>query len=404
MKVKLITLITLIFSACHIDNTNSDSTGITPQKGDIVITELMPNTVVEDVDWIEFYNSTSTAVNLKGCSLSDDGGDKLIIDQSLMIPPNEYVVIVGGANEETNLPSSLSEPAFQFSKEQFSLSSEADQVILTCGGIMIDKVAYDAYVPGPATSSRGWQLDPNSLDAQLNDDNSKWCYSLLSDDNIYGENRVATPGQENTICSEIFFPYAYINNQQAALIEGIDFETTLRIAKEEFTRKLVTSELTIWAIRDQEITPAIAKTIAQLYFDNIEMLYGTEPFTLLDWNHAVWHFGWAIANLYRNGNDSVKAELQAAYEDAKKRPQTLERHSLIAMDHINGPNILMGDIHEMAHAYAVTHIVVPGNAEYIQSYEEYLDARRSDLATRLIHFLYRAKRIFGQPPILRLLV
>jgi len=58
------------------------------------------------------------------------------------------------------------------------------------------------------------------------------------------------------------------------------------------------------------------------------------------------------------------------------------------------PNILMGDIHDAAHAYAVTHIVVPGNPEYIQSYAEYLDVRRSDFATGVIHFLYRAKRIF----------
>jgi len=81
------------------------------------------------------------------------------------------------------------------------------------------------------------------------------------------------------------------------------------------------------------------------------------------------HFGWAIANLYRNGNDAVKAELQLAYEDAQKRPQTLERHKLIAIDHIMSDNI-------------------------IQSYEEYLEARRSDFATGLIHFLYKQKRIF----------
>jgi hypothetical protein len=38
------------------------------------------------------------------------------------------------------------------------------------------------------------------------------------------------------------------------------------------------------------VTPEIAAKIAQLYFDNIEMLYTTEPLTIIDWNHAVWHF------------------------------------------------------------------------------------------------------------------
>ena len=393
MKLNIIFLLTLIFFACN-NKEKQHPTDLPQEESSIIITELMPNKAEEAVDWIELYNPSAVPINLKGCILSDDGGDELKIDQTLIIPPNEYAVIASGVGDEQNLPAALSQPAFQFSKEQFRLSAESDQVILTCDGNLIDKVTYESYQPGPATNSRSWQLASNAMDTPLNDDIAKWCYCLLSDDNVYGRNRVATPGQANSICSETFFPYAYINNQKAALIEGIDFDATLRIAKEEFTRKSVTSELTIWAIRDQPITPAIAKTIAQLYFENIEMLYDTKPFTLLDWNHAVWHFGWAIANLYRNGDDAVKAELQAAYDDAKKRPQTLERYNLIALDNIIGPYILMGDIHEPAHAYAITHIVVPGNLEYIQSYEEYLDARRSDFATGIIHFLYRAKRIF----------
>lgn len=394
MKLRIVLFIFLTFSSCQVEYDNNDSKGIPPEEGNLVITELMPNMAEEAVDWIELYNPSEITINLKGCILSDDGGEELIIDQTLIIPPNEYAVIASEVNDEKNVPIALSQPAFQFSKEQFSLSAESDQVMLNCNGNLIDEVTYESYEPGPATNSRSWQLSPDAIDTQLNDDKSKWCYCLLSEENIYGKNRVATPGQANSFCSEIFFPYAYINNQKAALIEGIDFDATLRIAKEEFTRKKVTSELTIWAIRDQEITPAIAKTIAQLYVENIDMLYTTEPFTILDWNHAVWHFGWAIANLYRNNNDAVKAELQAVYDDAKTRPQTLERYELIALDNIIGPNILMGDIHEPAHAYAITHIVVPGNSEYIQSYEEYLGARRSDFTTGVVHFLYRAKRIF----------
>jgi hypothetical protein len=211
---------------------------------------------------------------------------------------------------------------------------------------------------------------------------------ILSEKNLYGKNKVASPGRANSVCATKALPYLHVNNQQAVLVDGIDFNETLEIAKEELTRDIATAELTIWALRDQVITPDVARTIAVLYRDNIDKLYQAKPFTAIDWNHAVWHFAWAIANLYRNGDSAVKAELQQVYEDAITRPKTLERFQLVATDNVLGHEILMGDAHDAGHEFGQGHIVVPGNPDYVQSYEEYLENRGSDFTTSVINVLF----------------
>lgn len=369
------------------------------KQGSVVITELMPNIENTDVDWIELHNPTQMIIELKGCIFTDDQGDKVYVDQSLLIEPSGYVVIASGKENGANYPESLTELALEFSLKDFQLIAGPDQVELTCNGTMIDRVAYAEYNPGPATGSRGWQLEPNSLDSELNDDASNWCYTnlpILSEVNLYGENKVASPGRENPPCANMVLPYLYVNDQTAVHIPGIDFETTLQIAAEELSRDIATAELTIWGIRDQVISPDIAKKISKLYHDNIEGLYHTKPVAMIDSNHAVWHFAWAIANLYRNGNSEVKAALQSAYDDAIDRPQTIERFRLVAIDNVLGDQVLMGDAHDRARSYVRRHVVVPGNLDFVQSYEEYLEKRRSGLEIILINLLYNAKTFYDR--------
>jgi hypothetical protein len=168
----------------------------------------------------------------------------------------------------------------------------------------------------------------------------------------------------------------------------------MRIAEEELSSDLATAELTIWAIRDQVISPATAKKISSLYLHNIARLYHTKSVAMIDSNHAVWHFAWAISNLYRNGNDEVKAALQSAYDDALTRPETLPRFRLIAIDNVLGDQILMGDAHNMARSFVRKHVVVPGNPDYIQNYEEYVENKRSGLQIFFINILYKTKSFF----------
>jgi hypothetical protein len=365
--------------------------------GSVVISELMPNIDDSEIDWIEFYNTTDTKIDLKNCVVSDANFDKLIVTQSLPIEAKGYMVIASGREKAIDAPAVLRQPAWEYSTQDLQLTTGPDQVQLKCNGKLIDKVTYDQYSPGPASKSRGWQLSPSALDSVKNDDLSNWCYTnlpILSEDNYYGNDKVASPGRENPQCSRKVLPHIYVNDQQAVLINGIDWVTTMRIAEEELTSDMATAELTIWAIRDQLISPAIAEKISSLYLDNIDRLYHAKPVAMIDSNHAVWHFAWAISNLYRNGNDEVKAALQTAYDDALTRPDTLPRFRLIAIDNVQGDLILMGDAHDRARSFVRKHVVVPGNPDYIQNYEEYLENKRSGVQIFFINILYNTKSFF----------
>ena len=69
--------------------------------------------------------------------------------------------------------------------------------------------------------------------------------------------------EEPTPSATSVMPYVSYNDQESVLIEGIDLAATLKVAEAEFARELSTSELPIWAIRDQVVTPEIAAKIAR---------------------------------------------------------------------------------------------------------------------------------------------
>ncbi len=355
--------------------------------GDIFVTELMPISVAGEPQWLELHNSTETSINLQGCEIANTQDQTFTITDSLIMASQQYAVVA----------SQNAEADFIYSPDGFELPP-AGGISLTCNGSLIDKMTYQIGAPTIAATARSWQLTPDSdnnqaQSAEGNDKAANWCYTILIEDYMIGDRRFATPGSANPLCTSVM-PYVSYNDQASVLIEGVDLAATLKVAEAELARELSTSELPIWAIRDQIVTPEIATKIAQLYFDNIDMLYTTEPFTILDWNHAVWHFSWAISNLYRNGDTAVKAALQLAYDDAITRPETLERYNHIAIHHIRNDIVVMGDIHTPAHNRMQQLVVAPGNPDYLQSFTEYEENKRSVFALKTIHILYRVKAFF----------
>jgi hypothetical protein len=150
------------------------------------------------------------------------------------------------------------------------------------------------------------------------------------------------------------------HDRSKVLLPGVDIDQTLKIASIEIDKGTLGCVLGVWAIRDQVIAPTQATSISDLYFSHIASL--KQSFN-------IWHLTWAIADLYENGGDSTRAALQKAYEDAKQRAKAL--HGL-ADKFVNGDKIYMGDAHSLGRRYAETHVVVPGNKKYLQSFEEYV--------------------------------
>ncbi len=153
----------------------------------------------------------------------------------------------------------------------------------------------------------------------------------------------------------------YITHDRSkVLLQGVDIDQTLKIAAIEIDKGTTGCVLGVWAIRDQVVTPDQAARISDLYFSHIG---------LLKQSFNVWHLTWSIADLYDNGDQATKAALQKAYEDAKRRAKALGG---LADKFVNGDKVYMGDAHSLGRRYAETHVVVPGNPKYLQSFEEYL--------------------------------
>jgi len=151
------------------------------------------------------------------------------------------------------------------------------------------------------------------------------------------------------------------HDRSEVLLDGVDIDQTLRVAEVKMNErqgKLGTS-LPLWVIRDQVITPDQGKQISRLYFQHVDSLQK---------KFDIWHLTWAISDIYRLGNDSVKAVIDSAYRDASTRAAKIEG---IADRMVNGDKIFMGDAHSGGRSFARKHVVVPGNKKYLQSFEEY---------------------------------
>jgi hypothetical protein len=168
----------------------------------------------------------------------------------------------------------------------------------------------------------------------------------------------------------LFFSSCFLSmhhKQKPALVKNVNIDESLKISKDEMQKKGIGQGLGIWVLRDQIVTPAQAHMISDLYLNHIDSMRS---------DFIIWHSSWGIANLYRLGNDSVKAELETAYQKAKKQPGRMIKQKKIADAHINGTRLVTGFIHAGGRSYAHRHLVVPGNRKYLQSYQEYLSKER----------------------------
>lgn len=156
--------------------------------------------------------------------------------------------------------------------------------------------------------------------------------------------------------------------REPALVKNVDIDESIKVSRDEMQKGGISEGLGIWVLRDQVVTTGQARIISNLYLSHIDSMKSS---------FNIWHSSWAIANLYRFGDAGVKAELETAYQKAKKQPERLKGGTKkIANGHINGETITTGFIHFGGRAYARGHLVVPGNKKYLQSYEQYVKKQK----------------------------
>ncbi len=162
-----------------------------PGADDLIITEIMYNPqAVSDSkgEWFEIYNSSNKDLDLQGCIFSDNDKDDFNINQSLIIKPNNYLVL--GKN---NNPTENGGVEVGFVYSGFTLANSEDEIIITCNEQEIDRVEYGKTRNFPDKAGRSLNLADYKLNNNLGEN---WCLSTSS----FGQGDKGTPGKENDPC------------------------------------------------------------------------------------------------------------------------------------------------------------------------------------------------------------
>ena len=172
---------------------------VQPAAGEVVVSEYLADpTVVSDVagEWIEIFNPGSTAIDLQGFELHDDGVDSHMITTSVPVPAGSWVVLGRNADLITN-----GGVYVDYEYSGFALGDVFDAIVLSFDGVEIDRVDYDLSLYPGSLSGRTASFDPavGMPDAALNDDWTNWCGSSEPIDGLGSD--FGTPGLLNDDCS-----------------------------------------------------------------------------------------------------------------------------------------------------------------------------------------------------------
>lgn len=167
-----------------------------PTVGEVIFHELLINPPGEgDLgEWIELMNLTPDALDLTDCLLKDDGTNRhtFTAADALLVPAFGFVVIGRSADRDDNggfLPNAV------YADTQ--LGNSKDVVELICGGVTIDRVAWDS-ATWPVRSGASMALRAGQTNAAANDLPGSWCLSATP----YGNGRIkGSPRAANGACA-----------------------------------------------------------------------------------------------------------------------------------------------------------------------------------------------------------
>ena len=161
-----------------------------PNVGSLIITEIMKNPSAVDDDlgeYFEVYNTTSSAIDMIGLVISDQGSDSHTIGSSVIVPANGYVVL--GRNDDTDTNGDIT---VDYEYSGIVMSNGTDEIQIVCSGTTIDLVAYsDAAFPD--TAGAAMELSATALNSTDNDDGANWGNAI----NDIGSGDLGTPGDAN---------------------------------------------------------------------------------------------------------------------------------------------------------------------------------------------------------------
>jgi hypothetical protein len=191
-----------------------------PAAGAVIFDEIMrrPAAVADFFgEWVEVTNLSDAPVNLDGCAIHDDDSDLHFIDAAdgaLLVAPGERLVLGKDADVALNGGVVLD---YAWGTD-VTLGNGADELVLDCDGVVIDRVAWGTGVglPFPASIGVAMQLTPSSFDAAANDLGALWCDATSA----YGAGDLGTPGDPNAPCPAVAGVCRFQTPASATVPEG----------------------------------------------------------------------------------------------------------------------------------------------------------------------------------------
>ena len=169
---------------------------VTPEVGDLVITEVMPNPeAVSDTtgEWFEVLATRDVDLNGLGLDRAGDSANPNVISSAtcVRLAAGQRAVFARSSNEVANGGLPAVTAGFTFALITGSASSPGDVQIVS-GTTVLDAVTWSRSTPGASL-----QLDPAFTSVIDNDVETHWCDGTTA----YGAGDLGTPGAANLTCT-----------------------------------------------------------------------------------------------------------------------------------------------------------------------------------------------------------
>ena len=203
-------------------NPNCPEPGLNPGAGDLVITEILIDSLIGMREWFELYNPGTEDLELVGCTmveheqgaacLADDSSCRHEFDSfagQTLVPAGDYLLLARTAVEITTDGLILAD--YAYSGTLLFSNSGVQELSIVCadelgGEVVVDTIFYDwsDYEDAAATDLRGRSLvlSSTATSPDANDLSANWCpaddadlYYSGVDDQAWG-----SPGAANPVC------------------------------------------------------------------------------------------------------------------------------------------------------------------------------------------------------------
>jgi hypothetical protein len=230
-----------------------------PQKGEIVINEILQNPLNGGQDWIELYNNSDKIFNLKDWQFANFDNDTIdnfkTISENYFLYPRDYAVVGKDSNfVKANYPASVS-GKFVYA-ELPSYNNDSGSVYLLFNSEIIDKVSYqDEWHFDLLDNTDGVSLeriDPNGLSSsEFNWHSAAEDIGFATPGRVNSQFLPAVSNGEITLTSDIFSPdndgfedilqVSYEMNEPSLLGKVTIYDDRGRLIRKLFSNELLGS-------------------------------------------------------------------------------------------------------------------------------------------------------------------